>query len=571
MEVTLETSDSHDDDNTDEDNPITPTWRFNVFLDQIGQDIMDGDLARMKSLCVGGVFGQSALSKATTPVLFFKLLRDMDFLNIDNLTHLQAMLWHIGRKDLHERMVEFARECRKIPLHFFSPKEKPANGYTHVKFHVRGPNVSRQQMEHIRADVANLLCVKSQDVLLVGYSPSNSRILTFMVPEAAVGVLKTLTKEDKEMFATMKVDSIMIGDVTIPIEGRQVQMSTSDSERKAFTKIVQERDKLKSHLDRIQCRLVERNDELRKAKENEDLMRRSKDQAVITCLTLLYNHRPVTRIIDSLVSKSALVYFKHCLQQFQAKFPGEMDTIEILLEAKRIAVCKTERDIWNQYEHQRNLVIALQVNQLQMQQTVMMANSHGIHISRPPFAAMPVQEMSEAITVGVGVPASAAQPNVMPFGLQSLISAEAMIIIQAMEEISKIVNKQQKEFILGRLEIEDSKKKNFLEPNEQFLWKLFQMKPRNENALTFMLETIRLLDDRTLEAKVLQKNKEVQEACDESAAAGRQPSMTPQVKFNKGLPKRPVDPSVLKRLQSDPVKLMECLALLQGLADNVEV
>lgn len=73
----------------------------------------------------GGLIGRAALNKATSAGLFFRSLRDMEFLSCNNLLHLQAMLWHIGRKDLHRDMVEFARSCRKLPLHFFSPNEKP--------------------------------------------------------------------------------------------------------------------------------------------------------------------------------------------------------------------------------------------------------------------------------------------------------------------------------------------------------------------------------------------------------------------------------------------------------------
>ncbi|OWF34519.1 hypothetical protein KP79_PYT03385 [Mizuhopecten yessoensis] len=123
---TMETSDAHDDDNNmDEDNLITPVWRFNIFLDKIGQDLSEEEITRMKSFCRDGDIGRSALNKAKTATSFFQLLRDMEFLNCNNLLQLQAMLWHIGRKDLQKEMVAFAQACRKEPLHFFTPKETP--------------------------------------------------------------------------------------------------------------------------------------------------------------------------------------------------------------------------------------------------------------------------------------------------------------------------------------------------------------------------------------------------------------------------------------------------------------
>ncbi|OWF51105.1 uncharacterized protein LOC110449609 [Mizuhopecten yessoensis] len=551
---TMETSDAHDDDNNmDEDNLITPLWRFNIFLDKIGQDLSEEEITRMKSFCREGALGRSALNKAKTATSFFQLLRDMEFLNSNNLLQLQAMLWHIGRKDLHQSMVAFAQKCRKEPLYFFTPKEIPANGFRHVKFHVGGSYVNRQVMENLRGYVASLMCVKHTDVFLVGHSPSNSSVLTFMVPETAVDVFHSLTSEDKEIFTSMKVDCIILDDDEIPIVGGQVQKSTTTPEMKVAL-ILRERNKIKSQLDKVQSCLVERTEELREAKRKEECMRTCKDQAIVACLTLLYNHRPVTRLIDSLVSKSAMVYFKHCLQQFQAKFPEEMDTIEILLEAKELVACKTEREIWQKREQNLQLVIALEKNMHEMQETVMTANMQGMHHnSRLLLGGAVVQRMTGFIEVGVNVQTH-------------------LIVMKAMEDLSKMISKKQRNIILQHFRIKDSEKQFFLTPLESFFFKLFEMQPRRDTPLDFVRETIRLLNNKKLEIKVLDIIRRVQKAGYQHQLAVQQElTITPQVRFHEGLQRRHVEPDALRRLHNNPEKPKECLSVLQDLANVVQL
>lgn len=569
MEIThSKSTDSHI-----EDNPITPSWRFNVFLDKIGQSITNDEISRMKSYCTDGQIGRKALNKAETATAFFQLLRDMDHLNTNNILLLQAMLWHIGRKDLHQEMVEFARECRKVPLHFFSPKEQPVNGYKHVKFHVRGRAVSRQEMETIRMTVAELLCVKITDVFFVGHIPSNSSVLIFMVPALAADVLHTMTVEDKDIFTTMKIDTIMLDGITIHtcIEEAQFQVSTStiDTETEQSAKLLQERDKLRSTLDRLQECLVDRSEELRKAKESEDFLRRSKDQAVITCLTLLYSHRPATRIIDTLVSKSALVYFKHCLQQFQAKFPTEMDTINILLEAKELVACKTERELWKKHEENLKLMITLGRNELEMQQSLLEANTQGLnHNSRLAMGGAVFQRTT--IEIGYSVAGLTTQALGLPaVGLPTKQGLEREET-RAMTRISKMIGIEHRRKILHHLQIGKRKRKSLEHATGDFFMRLYNLAPRSESPLIFALQTVRLLDNQDLEAKVIEVIEDFKRALDQIRAIPPGAMYAPQVMFTEGKHTRRMAPDAMRRLHDDPKQPQECITRLQDLANVVQ-
>ncbi|GFN77888.1 poly [ADP-ribose] polymerase [Plakobranchus ocellatus] len=131
----------------------------------------------------------------------------------DNLLLLQAFLWHLDRKDLHELAADYARRIGDT-LYFYAPKEQPEEGFKHIQFHVEGnlDGFHRATLEALRATVARLLFVPQEYIFLSGIEPSGSLTLTFMIHEHYTERLQQLFKEHKGSFGQLGVDGISVDD-----------------------------------------------------------------------------------------------------------------------------------------------------------------------------------------------------------------------------------------------------------------------------------------------------------------------------------------------------------------------
>ena len=54
----------------------------------------------------------------------FNYLKNLRLLSANNIVTLQAMIWHLGRKDLYQKFVDFC-ETNPGTLHFYVPSETP--------------------------------------------------------------------------------------------------------------------------------------------------------------------------------------------------------------------------------------------------------------------------------------------------------------------------------------------------------------------------------------------------------------------------------------------------------------
>ena len=68
--------------------------------------------------------GERVLEKIKTPLELFDVLRQRTFVDRNNMIYLQAMLYHIGRKDLLDLAVEYAHACKDV-IHYKSPPPEP--------------------------------------------------------------------------------------------------------------------------------------------------------------------------------------------------------------------------------------------------------------------------------------------------------------------------------------------------------------------------------------------------------------------------------------------------------------
>ncbi|XP_062615647.1 uncharacterized protein LOC134277331, partial [Saccostrea cucullata] len=199
--------------------PIPLDYELNNFLQKLADEVTEEDLRKLKALLHGdGGLHRRTSASIESAVDYFTVLKERLYLNRENLIFLQACLWNIGRRDLHRKCVEFAKSSEKI-LHFYCPKETPENGYQFIKFHVAGglDTFQRPQLEHVRRTVAQLIGCLAEHVFVAGIEPSNSLVVTLMVPNSYVDLLPCADKHELVLLRAVDVDKIIIKD-TVEIE-----------------------------------------------------------------------------------------------------------------------------------------------------------------------------------------------------------------------------------------------------------------------------------------------------------------------------------------------------------------
>ncbi|KAK3083733.1 hypothetical protein FSP39_002230 [Pinctada imbricata] len=202
-------------------------WELNAFLVEVSNMVEEEDLERMKLLCTGkGGFGRGVLEKLDN-LKFFDLLRQSERITKHNLIFLQALLWSIGRIDIHKKFVEFSRSNEDI-LHIFAPKEAPENGYKYVKFHIGGDtgNYSSQLLRDMRTNVARLLRVPERFVFVSGIEPSSSLLITLMVPEDVVYIILEMTEKEMSELLQYHVIDITVEDKVIRMRGKLISQNS---------------------------------------------------------------------------------------------------------------------------------------------------------------------------------------------------------------------------------------------------------------------------------------------------------------------------------------------------------
>ncbi|XP_067675995.1 uncharacterized protein [Haliotis asinina] len=221
-------------------------------IDQITFDnnITTEQLERMKHFVIGeNGCPEEIIEKFNTPARFFRHLMTTRILNRYNLTFLQALLWRVGLKTQCSVVAAYARSCVHQPVHFFTPKDKPENGYTFSKFHVKGSLESFKSIsvEDICNRVARYVGMPPSCVTVAGVEPSESIVITIMLPVEAADLLAQI--DDFSWLTDMGVDYIVYGKKVTVSKGH-IASSSNTSDIRRLTeelKIHMESEKMVRH------------------------------------------------------------------------------------------------------------------------------------------------------------------------------------------------------------------------------------------------------------------------------------------------------------------------------------
>ncbi|XP_063416913.1 uncharacterized protein LOC134699235 [Mytilus trossulus] len=194
--------------------PQLPSQEFplNVFLQKLSKQLTEEEFEDLKFLCQGkGGIRKGDMSQLKTSLDLFTILREREIITTENLLTLQAMIWHIGRKDLYKGFVRFCEQSDNT-LYFFEAPEKAEDEQEHVKFHVMGYKC-RTDLYKLRGAVSKILCCPERYVIIRGIEQSNSLWITFMIPDWCTDILICLSIKSWKVLEELTVDKIFIQSV----------------------------------------------------------------------------------------------------------------------------------------------------------------------------------------------------------------------------------------------------------------------------------------------------------------------------------------------------------------------
>lgn len=332
--------------------PTLPSedWPMNVFLNELADELTAEDLKKMKNL-LSGLNGtaKGVLEAIKDPLDLFTHLRQKTILTRDNVVFLQAMLWHTKRKDLHKKFVKFAKERGNV-IHFYSPSEKPENGYEYVKFHIGGKEkMNRHKLEQLRALVSYALLVPLDFVVVSGIEATNSILVTFMIPEGYVHVMSELSNKEKEYLGSQGVDAIWYNGKLIScidIEVGEVDSIKKDEEIKL---LLDQKNKLDSEVESLQIQVIELQHGLRKCQQqSQRIQTNARNQLAIITATLIQQYIDVKYTtnalnLNDLAFKNATKHFTHILKKME-KLGYDTNLIMYLLDANSTVVLSRQKN-----------------------------------------------------------------------------------------------------------------------------------------------------------------------------------------------------------------------------------
>ncbi|XP_021339980.1 uncharacterized protein LOC110441200 [Mizuhopecten yessoensis] len=251
----------------DDEHDLPLDYELNVTLDKIAQKLTDKDLDRMKFVYSGECgLGRRVQEIITTPLQFFDHMKRSRRLDRNNLLHVQALLWNLGKTDLNKIFVKFARQCDRAPLHFFSNDiDEGDTERSPVSFHISGVATDRRQIQKLQGLLAKLLVTPEATIFLNGVQPFHSIVVTFLIPNSAVAILKDLTSEEKGLLQQCDVDCVFIGEFKIRIKDEKFEIPEKLNERDEVKKLLNWNKQLQKNLEDTETRLIHREKELQRA------------------------------------------------------------------------------------------------------------------------------------------------------------------------------------------------------------------------------------------------------------------------------------------------------------------
>lgn len=322
--------------------PSPPSdWDLNRLLINIAHEMTTEDLEAAKMLFKGEEgLGRRVLYETSSALELFDSLQKKGLIDRDNLLYLQAMLYHIGKKDLFKKVAEYATSSLHDAVHFKTPAQEPENGYRYVRFHVTGRDLqtkyTNSMLQDLRAKAAKIIGVPQQFIVIAGIEPSSSLLITFMIPECFVRYLELALQHRETLLdlTTMQVDYVLIDTIPWKVTETWSDESSPCAEEGQLSAMYRKLKATENRLDEreSECLMLKR-----QIKLQEETGARLNDPIRAFLIDIWYRAY-CSKNAPTLLRQSALSFYKFCLNQVKRLSSDIRELILNLLDAHNLVV-----------------------------------------------------------------------------------------------------------------------------------------------------------------------------------------------------------------------------------------
>lgn len=184
--------------------------KFANLFEELAVGVPEEKIEKMKSLIQNSCEGISGsdIQNAVSARDCLTFLTNANLLTWKDVIFIQYLMKKLDCGQLYEQCYRYAEKIEALCFH-----ERPIEkGFSNVHFHVHGNlnDYGREQIENIKATVANMVGCSSEDILIGGFSPSSSFLVVLSIKEIYVKRLCNLDQEDKNKLSRLDIDYFII-------------------------------------------------------------------------------------------------------------------------------------------------------------------------------------------------------------------------------------------------------------------------------------------------------------------------------------------------------------------------
>ncbi|XP_053397917.1 uncharacterized protein LOC128556518 [Mercenaria mercenaria] len=186
--------------------PDGPSYIYDNFIHDLCTAISNEELEELKDR-----FKDVIDAKVNDPRQMFSDLKEKGYINCYNIIYIQQIIRVLKRDDLLEVATRYTTLFEEdIVLHYHKKSTVLAGGCSIVDFHVVGHNLSsREDIENLRMKISTILLVPLHEVIFKGVQPTDSTLVTVMLPDMYVKFLeRQLRKHTQYILASLMQQNI---------------------------------------------------------------------------------------------------------------------------------------------------------------------------------------------------------------------------------------------------------------------------------------------------------------------------------------------------------------------------
>eukprot|EP00105_Crassostrea_gigas_P007184 XP_011421347.1 PREDICTED: uncharacterized protein LOC105323978 [Crassostrea gigas] len=183
---------------------------FAGFFDELAKKIPPKKINQLKNFIENTyrVDNMASLEQANTASACLKFLQEENLFIPSDVIFMQYLMKKIDCRDLFDKCYRYA-EAQKALCFYEKP---PGNGFRNIQVHVLGnlTEYNSERIEKIKDTVAAIVGCTSEDIMVGGFSHSNSFFLVLAIKDTYYRKLLDMEQQDKDKLRQLNIDFLIV-------------------------------------------------------------------------------------------------------------------------------------------------------------------------------------------------------------------------------------------------------------------------------------------------------------------------------------------------------------------------